>query len=50
MSKKYYCLIEVKIPLGPEGWQILVNDKMKEVLEKLKVVVEELGGKACVRY
>ena len=50
MSKKYYCVIEVKVPLGPQGWQIVVNDKMRHTLEKLKVAVEELGGRVCVRY
>lgn len=50
MSKKYYCVIEVKVPDGPEGWKIVVNDKMRHTLEKLKVAVEELGGRVCVRY
>jgi hypothetical protein len=50
MSKKYYCIIEVNVPSGPEGWQIVVNDKMRHTLEKLKVAVEELGGKVWVRY
>jgi len=50
MSKKYYCLIEVDIPSGAEGWKIVVNNKMRETIEKLKAVVEELGGRACVRY
>lgn len=50
MSKKHYCIIEVKIPLGPEGWKIVVNDKMRQTLEKLKVAVEELGGRVFVRY
>ena len=50
MSKKYYCVIEVKVPLGPQGWQIVVNDKMRHTLEKLKATVEELGGKVWVRY
>jgi len=50
MSKKYYCVIEVKVPLGPEGWQLQVNDKMRHPLEKLKAAVEELGGKVWVRY
>jgi len=50
MSKKYYCLIEVDIPGGPEGWKKVVNNRMRETIEKLKVVVEELGGRACVRY
>jgi hypothetical protein len=50
VSKKYYCIIEVRVPSGPEGWQILVNDKMKQTLEKLKATVEELGGKVCIRY
>ena len=50
MSKKYYCTIEVKVPLGPEGWQKVVNDRMKQTLDKLKVSVEELGGKVFVRY
>jgi hypothetical protein len=50
MSKKNYCIIEVKIPLGPEGWQVVVNNKMRYTLEKLKVAVEELGGRVFVRY
>lgn len=50
MSKKYYCVIEVKVPLGPQGWQIVVNDKMRYTLEKLKAAVEELGDKVWVRY
>ena len=50
MSKKYYCVIEVKVPLGPEGWQMVVNDKMRYTLEKLKVAVEELEGRVWVRY
>jgi len=50
MSKKYYCIIEVRVPCGPEGWQIIVNNKMRHTIEKLKTVVEELGGKVCVRY
>ena len=50
MSKKYYCVIEAKVPLGPEGWQLQVNDKMRHTLEKLKAAVEELGGKVWVRY
>jgi hypothetical protein len=50
MSKKYYCVIEVNVPGGPEGWQMAVNDKMRHTLEKLKVAVEELGGRVFVRY
>jgi len=50
MSKKYYCVIEVKVHLGPDGWQIVVNDKMRHTLEKLKAAVEELGGRVFVRY
>ena len=50
MSKKYYCVIEVKVPDGPEGWKIVVNDKMRHTLEKLKVAVEELGGRVFIRY
>jgi hypothetical protein len=49
-KKKNYCVIEVAVPCGPEGWQIVVNDKMRHTLEKLKVSVEELGGKVFVRY
>jgi hypothetical protein len=49
-NRKYYCVIEVKVPCGPEGWQIAVNDKMRHTLEKLKVSVEELGGRVFVRY
>lgn len=50
MSKKYYYVIEVKVPNGPEGWQKLVNNRMRQAIEKLTATVEELGGKACVRY
>jgi hypothetical protein len=50
MSKKYYCVIEVRVPCGPEGWQIVVNDKMRNTLERLKVAVEELGGRVWIRY
>jgi hypothetical protein len=49
-DKKYYCTIEVKVPCGPEGWRITVNDKMRYTLEKLKLSVEELGGRVYVRY
>ena len=36
--------------MGPEGWQIVVNNTMRQTLEKLKVSVEELGGRVFVRY
>ncbi|MBS7615486.1 hypothetical protein KEJ18_07155 [Candidatus Bathyarchaeota archaeon] len=42
--------IEVKVPAGSEGWQNVVNDKMSQALESLKLVVEELGGKIYIRY
>jgi len=50
MSKKYYCVIEVKVPDGPEGWKTVVNDRMRHTLEKLRSAVEELGGRVFVRY
>jgi hypothetical protein len=50
MSKKLYCVIEVKVPSGPKGWQSTVNDKMRLTLEKLEVSVEELGGRIWIRY
>jgi hypothetical protein len=50
MSERHYYTIEVTAPDGPEGWQILVNSEMRQAIEKLKAVVEELGGKVCVRY
>jgi hypothetical protein len=50
MSKKYYCVIEVKVPMGPEGWQTVVNSRMRNTLEKLKASVEELGGRVFIRY
>jgi hypothetical protein len=50
MSKRHYYTIEVRVPDGPEGWQKLVNSEMRQAIEKLKAVVEELGGKVCVRY
>jgi len=50
MSKKRHLLIEVNVPSGPEGWKELVNNEMRQAIEKLKSSVEELGGKVCVRY
>lgn len=50
MSEKYYCVIEVIVPRLSERWQNLVNDEMRYAIEKLKLVVEKLGGKVCVRY
>ena len=50
LGEQYYCVIEVKVPSGPRGWQILVNDRMKDVLEELRATVEELGGKVQIRY
>ena len=50
LGEQYYCVIEVKVPSGPRGWQILVNDRMKNVLEGLRATVEELGGKVHIRY
>jgi hypothetical protein len=50
MSKKNLCVIEVNVPSGPEGWQEVVNSRMKQELDKLKIAVEELGGQVRVRY
>lgn len=50
MNKKCYCVIEVKVPYRSERWQKLVNNEVKQAIEELKAVVEELGGKVCVRY
>ena len=50
MSKKNSYTIEVRVPGGPKGWQNLVNGEMRQAIEKLKTVVEELGGKVCVRH
>jgi len=50
MEKEYYCVIEVKVPSGAKGWRIVVNERMRHTIEKLKVSVEELGGKVLVRY
>jgi hypothetical protein len=50
MSNKRHLLIEVNVPGGPEGWKKLVNNEMRQAIEKLTTVVEELGGKVCVRY
>lgn len=50
MVARAYCVIEVKVPDDPEGWKIVVNDKMRHTLEKLKVAVEELGGRVFIRY
>jgi len=49
-SIKNNYFIEVKVPSGCEGWQDVVNDKMSQALERLKLVVEELGGKVYIRY
>jgi len=50
MSKKYYCVIEVKVACRFERWQNLVNNKIGQAIEKLKAAVEEVGGEVCVRY
>ena len=50
LGEQYYCIIEVRVPSGPKGWQETVNGKMKQVLERLKASVEELGGKVYIRY
>ncbi|MEM0007483.1 MAG: hypothetical protein QXL91_02385 [Candidatus Bathyarchaeia archaeon] len=50
LGEQYYCIIEVRVPSGPKGWQETVNGKMRQVLEKLKISVEELGGKVYIRY
>jgi len=50
LGEQYYCIIEVRVPSGPKGWQDTVNEKMKQILEKLKLSVEELGGKVYIRY
>jgi len=51
MRKKLLnCVIEVDVPSGPEGWQIVVNERMKQELDKLKNVIKELGGQVRVRY
>jgi hypothetical protein len=50
MSKKHRFFIEVNVPNGPEGWKKLVNNEMRQAIEKLKSSVEELGGKVCIRY
>jgi len=49
MNKNYSYTIEVRVPNGSKGWQKLVNDKMRQAIEKLTSTVEELGGNACVR-
>ncbi len=36
MSSKYRFFIEVKVPNGPEGWKELVNNEMRQAIEKLK--------------
>lgn len=36
MSKKYYCVIEVKVACRFERWQNLVNNKIGQAIEKLK--------------
>lgn len=50
MSKNYNYTIEVRVPNGSKGWQKQVSSEMRQAIEKLKVAVEELGGKVCVRY
>jgi len=50
LGEQYYCIIEVRVPSGSKGWQDTVNDRMKQILEKLKSSVEELGGKVYIRY
>jgi hypothetical protein len=50
MSKKYSYVIEVEVPNGSKGWQKVVNNRMRQAIEKLRLAVEELGGKVCVRY
>jgi len=50
MSKKYSYFIEVEVPNGSKGWQKVVNNRMKRAIEKLRIAVEELGGRVCVRY
>jgi len=50
MNKKYYCVIEVKVPGGSKGWQTVVNETMRQTLERLEAAVEELGGRVLVRY
>ncbi|MEM4704615.1 MAG: hypothetical protein QXJ02_06070 [Candidatus Bathyarchaeia archaeon] len=48
--KRNSCTIEVDVPSGSEGWQEFVSRRMKEELDKFRSVVEELGGRVCVRY
>ncbi|MCL6577890.1 MAG: hypothetical protein K6T73_00695 [Candidatus Bathyarchaeota archaeon] len=50
MSKKYAYVIEVEVPNGSRGWQKEVNTRMRKAIEKLRLTVEELGGRVCVRY
>lgn len=50
MNKKHYYIIEVRVPDGAKGWREVVNNKMQHAIEKLRAVVEELGGEVCVRY
>ncbi|MEM3695899.1 MAG: hypothetical protein ACPLW8_00320 [Candidatus Bathyarchaeales archaeon] len=50
MSKKYRCVIEVEVPNGSKGWQEVATVKMRQAIEKLKLAMEELGGKVYVRY
>ncbi|MCS7125113.1 MAG: hypothetical protein NZ932_06870 [Candidatus Bathyarchaeota archaeon] len=50
MGEQYYFIIEIRIPSGPKGWQDIVNSRMKNILERLKSSIEELGGKVYIRY
>jgi GH25 family lysozyme M1 (1,4-beta-N-acetylmuramidase) len=50
MSKKYRCVIEVEVPNGSKGWQEVANARMRQAIEKLRLAMEELGGKVYVRY
>gem|GEM_PF-1278205 len=42
LGEQYCCIIEVRIPSGPKVWEDTVNDKMKQILEKFKLSIEEL--------
>ncbi|MDH7477781.1 MAG: hypothetical protein QHH17_05300 [Candidatus Bathyarchaeota archaeon] len=40
----------MEVPNGSKGWQEVATVKMRQAIEKLKLAMEELGGKVYVRY
>ena len=50
MSGKHCYTIGVRVPDSVKIGKKMVNGEMRQAIEKLKAVVEEVGGKICVRY